>query len=52
MARADERFGKDYVTPGRLDPRLLRGVTPKIVTAAYHSGVARKELIEIDYANA
>ena len=51
MARSDARFGKDYVVPGLLDPRLLRGVTPKIATAAYRSGVARKELIESEYAD-
>ncbi|MYN09728.1 malic enzyme-like NAD(P)-binding protein [Pseudoduganella aquatica] len=44
MARSDERFGKDYVVPGLLDPRLLVGVTPKIAQAAFRSGVARKEL--------
>jgi malate dehydrogenase (oxaloacetate-decarboxylating)(NADP+) len=51
MARSDARFGKDYVVPGLLDPRLLRGVTPKIATAAFRSGVARKELIESEYAD-
>ncbi|WP_321170357.1 malic enzyme-like NAD(P)-binding protein [Pseudoduganella aquatica] len=44
MARSDERFGKDYVVPGLLDPRLLVGVTPKIAQAAFRSGVARKKL--------
>ncbi|OEZ60601.1 NADP-dependent malic enzyme [Duganella sp. HH105] len=51
MARSDARFGKDYVVPGLLDPRLLSGVTPKIATAAWRSGVARKELIELEYAD-
>lgn len=50
MAHSDSRFGKDYVVPGLLDPRLLSGVTPKIAAAAYHSGVARKQLDELVYA--
>jgi len=50
MARSDERFGKDYVVPGLLDPRLLVGVTPKIAQAAFRSGVARKELDPEAYA--
>jgi malate dehydrogenase (oxaloacetate-decarboxylating)(NADP+) len=50
MARSDSRFGKDYMVPGLLDPRLLSGVTPKIAAAAYRSGVARKQLDELVYA--
>ncbi|MBY0241002.1 MAG: malic enzyme, partial [Burkholderiaceae bacterium] len=50
MTRSDERFGKDYVVPGLLDPRLLSGVTPKIAQAAFNSGVARKELDVDAYA--
>ncbi|MYM38096.1 malic enzyme-like NAD(P)-binding protein [Duganella qianjiadongensis] len=50
MARSDSRFGKDYVVPGLLDPRLLSGVTPKIAAAAFRSGVARKQLDEQVYA--
>jgi len=50
MARSDARFGKDYIVPGLLDPRLLSGVTPKIATAAWNSGVARKHLVEAEYA--
>jgi malate dehydrogenase (oxaloacetate-decarboxylating)(NADP+) len=50
MARSDGRFGKDYVVPGLLDPRLLVGVTPKIAQAAFRSGVARKELDAEAYA--
>ncbi|MYM31895.1 malic enzyme [Duganella sp. CY15W] len=50
MARSDARFSKDYIVPGLLDPRLLSGVTPKIATAAYRSGVARKQLVEAEYA--
>lgn len=50
MAHSDSRFGKDYVVPGLLDPRLLSGVTPKIAAAAFRSGVARKQLDELVYA--
>ena len=50
MARTDARFGKDYIVPGLLDPRLLSGVTPKIASAAWTSGVARKYLVEAEYA--
>jgi malate dehydrogenase (oxaloacetate-decarboxylating)(NADP+) len=50
MARSDQRFGKDYVVPGLLDPRLLSGVTPKIAQAAFSSGVARKDLEPEAYA--
>jgi malate dehydrogenase (oxaloacetate-decarboxylating)(NADP+) len=51
MARSDARFSKDYIVPGLLDPRLLIGVTPKIATAAWRSGVARKQLVELEYAD-
>ena len=51
MARSDARFGKDYIVPGLLDPRLLSGVTPKIASAAWRSGVARKQLVEAEYAD-
>ena len=50
MARSDARFGKDYIVPGLLDPRLLSGITPKIASAAWTSGVARKQLLEAEYA--
>jgi hypothetical protein len=36
---------------GLLDPRLLSGVTPKIASAAWRSGVARKQLVELEYAD-
>jgi malate dehydrogenase (oxaloacetate-decarboxylating)(NADP+) len=49
MARSDAHFGKDYIVPTLLDKRLLTGVTPKIATAAYESGVARRELKEAEY---
>jgi len=50
MARLDARFGQDYVVPGLLDSRLLAGVTPKIAQAAFASGVAKKELDPVAYA--
>ncbi|MGZ3252827.1 MAG: malic enzyme-like NAD(P)-binding protein [Burkholderiaceae bacterium] len=50
MARSDAHFSKDYIVPTLLDKRLLTGVTPKIATAAYDSGVARKQLNEKEYS--
>jgi malate dehydrogenase (oxaloacetate-decarboxylating)(NADP+) len=49
MARSDAQFGRDYIVPTLLDKRLLPGVTPKIATAAHASGVARKQLDEVEY---
>ncbi|UTY60226.1 malic enzyme-like NAD(P)-binding protein [Massilia sp. erpn] len=49
LARADARFGKDYVVPGLLDERLLSEVTPKIAAAAARSGVARKPVDPLAY---
>jgi malate dehydrogenase (oxaloacetate-decarboxylating)(NADP+) len=49
MARGDDRFGKEYVVPTLLDERLLTAVTPKIAAAAYASGIARKQLNEVEY---
>jgi malate dehydrogenase (oxaloacetate-decarboxylating)(NADP+) len=49
MARSDERFGPQYIVPSLLDQRLLTGVTPQIATAAFDSGVARKQLDEVEY---
>ncbi|MDB5769955.1 MAG: malic enzyme, partial [Burkholderia sp.] len=43
------QFGKAYIVPTLLDPRLLTGITPKIAAAAYASGVARKQLDEAQY---
>ena len=50
MARDDDQFGKDYIVPTLLDKRLLTGVTPKIATAAFESGVASKQLSETQYS--
>jgi malate dehydrogenase (oxaloacetate-decarboxylating)(NADP+) len=35
------RFGKDYIIPKPLDPRVLRWVAPAVAKAAVESGVAR-----------
>ena len=40
-------FGKDYLIPKPLDPRVLTWVAPAVARAAMESGVARK-LIDID----
>jgi malate dehydrogenase (oxaloacetate-decarboxylating)(NADP+) len=49
IARSDDRFGKEYIVPTLLDKRLLTMVTPKIAAAAFESGVARKQLNEVEY---
>jgi malate dehydrogenase (oxaloacetate-decarboxylating)(NADP+) len=49
IARSDDRFGKEYIVPTLLDKRLLTTVTPKIASAAFESGVARKQLNEVEY---
>jgi len=38
------RFGKDYIIPKPVDPRLLSIVAPAVAKAAIESGVARKEI--------
>ncbi len=35
-------FGKDYIIPKPLDPRLITTVAPAVAKAAMDSGVARK----------
>ncbi len=37
-------FGRDYIIPKPLDPRLLTIVAPAVAKAAIESGVARKEI--------
>ncbi len=37
-------FGKDYIIPKPLDPRLLTTVAPAVAKAAMESGVARKPI--------
>ncbi|MDZ4766983.1 MAG: NADP-dependent malic enzyme [Chloroflexota bacterium] len=41
------RFGRDYLIPKPLDPRVLLWVAPAVAKAAMESGVARRE-IDID----
>ncbi len=38
------QFGKDYIIPKPLDPRLLTHVAPAVAKAAMESGVARKQI--------
>ncbi len=38
------RFGKDYLIPKPMDPRVLLYVAPAVAEAAMKSGVARKEV--------
>jgi malate dehydrogenase (oxaloacetate-decarboxylating)(NADP+) len=39
-------FGRDYIIPKPLDPRLLTIVAPAVAKAAMDSGVARKEITD------
>lgn len=38
------KFGRDYIIPKALDPRLLTAVAPAVAKAAIESGVARKTI--------
>lgn len=40
------RFGRDYIIPKPLDPRLLTTVAPAVAKAAMDSGVARKPITD------
>ena len=42
----DLHFGRDYILPKPLDPRLLFEVAPAIAKAAMESGVARKPITD------
>ncbi len=44
-------FGKDYIIPKPLDPRLIYTVAPAVAKAAIKSGVARKEIKDWDQYN-
>ena len=37
-------FGRDYIIPKPLDPRLITRIAPAVAKAAIESGVARKEI--------
>ncbi len=39
-------FGRDYIIPKPLDPRLLTTVAPAVARAAMESGVARKDITD------
>ena len=41
-------FGRDYIIPKPLDPRLLTTVSPAVAKAAMESGVARKNITNWD----
>lgn len=45
------KFGRDYILPKALDPRLLESVAPAVARAAAESGVARHPISDYaDYA--
>lgn len=44
----DLRYGKDYIIPKPVDPRLLSTVSPAVAKAAIESGVAQKEITDWD----
>jgi malate dehydrogenase (oxaloacetate-decarboxylating)(NADP+) len=41
-------FGREYIIPKPLDPRLITSVAPAVAKAAMDSGVARKEITDWD----
>jgi len=41
-------FGKDYIIPKLIDPRLITAVSPAVAKAAIESGVARKTITDWD----
>ncbi len=42
------KFGREYIIPKPLDPRLLETVAPAVAKAAIESGVARKKIEDWD----
>ena len=42
----DLKFGKEYILPKALDPRLLTWVSPAVAKAAMESGVARRPITD------
>jgi malate dehydrogenase (oxaloacetate-decarboxylating)(NADP+) len=40
------RFGKDYIIPKPMDPRLIEHVAPAVAKAAMESGIARKPIAD------
>jgi malate dehydrogenase (oxaloacetate-decarboxylating)(NADP+) len=45
------KFGRDYLIPKPLDPRVLLYVAPAVANAAMRSGVARRQIDIVDYRN-
>ncbi|MDQ7025900.1 MAG: NADP-dependent malic enzyme [Anaerolineae bacterium] len=45
------KFGRDYLIPKPLDPRVLLYVAPAVAEAAMESGVARREIDIEEYRN-
>ncbi len=43
---SDLKFGKDYILPKPLDPRLLTTVAPAVARGAMESGVARRPITD------
>jgi malate dehydrogenase (oxaloacetate-decarboxylating)(NADP+) len=42
------RFGPDYIIPTPFDPRLITAVPPAVAQAAMETGVARKQITDMD----
>lgn len=42
------RFGKDYIIPKPMDPRLITSVSPAVARAAMESGVAKSAITDWD----
>lgn len=45
------KFGRDYLIPKPLDPRVLLYIAPAVADAAMRSGVARRDIDIEDYRN-
>lgn len=43
---SDMRFGRDYILPKPMDPRLLTAVAPAVAKAAAESGIAKFPIID------
>lgn len=50
QAYSDENlaFGRDYILPKPMDPRLLEVVSPAVAKAAMEAGIARKPISDFD----
>jgi len=45
---ARPKFGPDYIIPAPFDPRLIHTIPPKVAEAAMATGVARKNIEDLD----